>query len=220
MKNKTNSFSSFTPVKQAWSHSWKQPSFRVQFIFFLAVVIGFAFFFPYFFDYLEARDGKILNDPLLNLIPPKDISWTVFFFLYSGILIGLFCNILKPKNFLIGLEIYALVTLLRITSLSLVALNPPPGYIALKEPFVQLFTNGGRLISKDLFFSGHVSTILAFYFSVGQKQFKNILLIFSVMVGCLVLVQHVHYTIDVLVSPLATLACSLFVKKSLTKNIL
>lgn len=214
------SVSYFSSVRENWRTIWRQPSFRIQFIIFLLPVIGFGFFFPFFFDYLEARDGIVLNDPIVNLLPAKDISWIVFFFLYSGILMGLACNLIKPKNFLIGLEIYCLVTLLRITSLWLVALNPPPGYIALQEPFVKLFTNGGKLISKDLFFSGHVSTILSFYFSVEQKQFKNILLIFAVMIGSLVLVQHVHYTIDVLVSPLATFLCFLVAKKVLTKNIL
>jgi hypothetical protein len=212
--------SNLTSFKSSWRSAWKQSAFRIQFFISLLIVIGFAFFFPFFFDYLEARNGKLLSDPLLDFLPPRDSSWMVFFCLYSGILIGLVCNLLRPKNFLIAMEIYSLVTLMRILSLSLVALSPPSGYIPLKEPFVALFTNGGRIISKDLFFSGHVSTILSLYFSVEQKQFKNIILVFSVMVGSLVLLQHVHYTIDVVVSPIATYICALLAKKVFTKDIL
>src|SRR5690349_9491619 len=107
----------FSKVKAAWKLAWKQISFRYQLILFSAVVLGFAFFFPFFFDFLEARDGAVLSDGFLDLIPARDSSWIVFFFLYSGILLGIRYNLLKPKNFLIGLEIYCMVTLMRITSL-------------------------------------------------------------------------------------------------------
>jgi hypothetical protein len=214
------SVSYFTSVRQLWRAALKQPSFRLQLILSLLILAGFGFFFPFFFDYVEGRHGILLNDPLLNLIQPRDTSWTVFFFLYTGIFMGIFINLRHPKNFLVMLEIYCMVTLLRITSLTCIAFDPPNGYIPLKEPFVQLFTNGGRIISKDLFFSGHVSTILSVYFSVQHKQAKSILFIFSVMIGMLVLLQHVHYTIDVLFSPIATFACAWFSKKVLTKNIL
>jgi hypothetical protein len=221
MSLQNNKFvSRLTPLKRNWIGAWNQPSFRIQFIISLLIILAFGFFFPFFFDYLEARDGMPLNDPLLNVLPPRDVSWMVFLCLYSGILIGTACNIIKPKNLLIALEIYFLVTMMRIFSLSLVALNPPSGYIPLKEPFVALFTNGTRIISKDLFFSGHVSTILAVYFSVEQRQFKNIILFFSIMVGSLLLLQHVHYTIDIIVSPVATFFCSILVKKVFTREIL
>jgi len=206
-------------VSHRWQKCLKQPAFQVQLVIALSIVAAFGFIFPSYFDYLEARNGTLLNDPLLGLIPPKDSSWIIFFFLYTGIVTGIICNIIRPKNLLIGFEIYCMVTILRLISLYLVPLDPPAGYIPLKEPFVGLFTNGGRIISKDLFFSGHVSTILSLYFSVEQKQFKSMILVFSIMVGTLLLVQHVHYTIDVLVSPFATYACSIVVKKVFMKNI-
>ena len=207
-------------IRLNWRTAWRQRLFRAQLIVCLLVIIAFGFLFPSFFDFIESRNGNTLNDFILNLIPPKDISWTVFLFLYLGIAIGMLSNLIKPKNFLIALEVYCLVTLLRMCSITLIPLNPPFGYIPLKEPFVALFVNGSRIISKDLFFSGHASTIFAIYFSVEQKQVKNVLLIFSIMVGSLLLVQHVHYTIDVLFSPVAVFICYWISKKIFLKNVL
>jgi hypothetical protein len=212
--------SRITTVKTRWIEAWKNPSFRIQFILSLVIIFAFSFFFPYFFDYIEARNGNPLNDPVLNNLPPKDLSWMVFLCLYSGILIGIFCNAGRPRNLLIAMETYFLVTLLRIFTILIVPLNPPAGYIELQEPFVALFTNDGRIISKDLFFSGHLSTILSLYFSVQQRQFKNIILVLSIMVGSLLLIQHVHYTIDVVVSPIATFFCFVMANKIFTKQIL
>src|ERR1043166_9319076 len=96
----------FKNVRLHWKEAWKQEAFRLQLMVFLVLAISFGFFFPFFFDYVEAREGKILSDPLLNLIPARESSWIVFLFLYTGIILGIRCNLLKPKNFLIGLEIY------------------------------------------------------------------------------------------------------------------
>ena len=218
--SKTNPFPFFTSVVVNWRSAWKQPSFRIQLVICILLIISFGFFFPFFFDYIESRDGERLNDFILNRIPPKDVSWMVFLLLYLGICIGMLCNLVKPKNFLIAMEVYCIVTMLRILSILLIPLNPPFGYIPLKEPFVALFINGTRIISKDLFFSGHASTIVTIYFSVEQRHFKNIILIFSIMVGTLLLVQHVHYTIDVIVAPVAVFFCYLLSKKVFTKDIL
>jgi len=207
-------------VRSGWRESWKNKNFRWQFILSCLTIIGLGLFFPGFFDYLQARNGKVLNDIIVDNIPPHDVSWMVFFLLYCGVIICLTFNFLHPKNLLIAFEVYALVTLMRIVTLSLVPLNPPIGYVELKEPVLSLlFTNNGRICSHDLFFSGHVTSALAMYYSVKQRLYKNILLIFSCMIGVLVLVQHVHYTIDVIVAPFGTYLCYWFSKKYLVKNL-
>src|SRR5690242_14252031 len=128
-------------VKSNWIAALNQPAFIVQFVISLAIIFAFSYFFPFFFDFIEAREGTPLNDPLLNVLPPRDVSWMTFLCLYSGIVIGILCNIGKPKNLLIALETYFLVTMLRILTITLIPLNPPSGYIPLEEPFVGLFTN-------------------------------------------------------------------------------
>lgn len=203
----------------AWRNAWRQKNFRLQFIISLLVLISFSGIFNWFFDFAESRKGTPLEDYLLTILPVRDVSWLVFFFLYMGILLALYCNWPKPKLLLLALQTYVLVTIVRIGSITLFPLEPPQGYMPLREPIVQFFTNGGRIISKDLFFSGHVSTICSMYFAVDHKRWKPILGFFSIMVGFLVLIQHVHYTIDVVFAPLATWCCYYFNKKILNSRI-
>ena len=168
-----------------------------------------------FFDFVEARQGVLLNDYLLNYLPSYNVSMIVFFFLYSGIFIGIYYHLIHPKAILIAFQTYILVTLLRLLTITIVPLEPPIGYIPLREPFVQLFTSNGRIISKDLFFSGHMSTILSLYFSLHRKFVRIFLFFCSCMVGTMILLQHVHYTIDVIVAIPVTFMVYLFCKNHL-----
>ncbi len=202
-------------IISAWKTAWLHKAFRFQAILFLILVLSFTFIFKYFFDFVESRSGSYLNDHLLNTIPSYDVSWVVFFFLYSGILLGLWYHIAHPKTILITFQTYVLVTLVRLCTITLFPLEPPDGYIPLREPFVQLFTTNGQIISKDLFFSGHMSTILSLYFSSHRKYIRTFLLFCSFMIGAMVLLQHVHYTIDVIVAVPATFVVYYFCRNYL-----
>lgn len=193
-----------TTIKNAWRHDWTYPGFRLQFIITIAITLSFTEIFPVFFDFVEARPGKLLDDFVLSAIPPHNVSWIVFFFLYSGIIFGLYFHLSHPKTILVVFQTYVIITLLRICTITLMPLEPPVGYMPLREPFVQLFTSGGRIISKDLFFSGHMTTILSLYFASHRKYARTFLLFCSMMIGSMLLLQHVHYTIDVLVAIPAT----------------
>jgi hypothetical protein len=181
----------------------------------MLIVLSFIFIFGKFFDFVESRSGRHLNDYILNIIPSYDVSWTVFFFLYSGIFVGLYYHLIHPKTILVVFQTYLIVTLVRIGTITLFPLEPPAGYLPLREPFVQLFTTGNRIISKDLFFSGHMSTILSLYFGSHRKYVNAFLLFCSFMVGSMVMIQHVHYTIDVLFAIPATYLVYWFCKKFL-----
>ncbi len=202
-------------IIDAWKTAWLHKAFRFQAILFLILVLSFTFIFKYFFDFVESRSGSYLNDPLLNTIPSYDVSWVVFFFLYSGILLGLWYHIAHPKTILIAFQTYVLVTLVRLCTITLFPLEPPDGYIPLSEPFVQMFTTNGQIISKDLFFSGHMSTILSLYFSSHRKYIRTFLLFCSFVIGAMVLLQHVHYTIDVIVAVPATFVVYYFCRNYL-----
>lgn len=206
-------------IRIAWSESWKHTNFRFHFFITLALILGLSQFFPFYFDYLEARDGTMLNDVVLNLIPAHDVSMLVFFFLYAGVVICFLANLIHPRFLVIAFQTYAFVTMMRIVSLFFIHLDPPIGYICLREPVIShFFSTNGAICSKDLFFSGHVSSILSIYFSIRQKKFKIILLICSIMISLLVMIQHVHYTIDVAAAYPFTWLCYWFSKKLVLKK--
>jgi len=202
-----------------WKYFWSKKYFRLQFILSVSILLFFMFIFPYFFDFVESRTGQMLNDPFLNYLPATDVSWLIFFLLYFTILSWIITSVKTPDILLRGMETYILVTTLRMCSITLFPLEAPLNYIPLREPFVQFFTNGGRIISRDLFFSGHMATILFCYYTVRKGIFKKIYLATAIIIGLLLMIQRVHYTIDIVTAPIFTWLCYIFVRKILTKGI-
>lgn len=202
--------------------SWKKKNTLLLLAICIAYVVALALFWPFYFDFIEARSGTQLNDFLLELLPAKDISVVIFIALYAGVVIGLLSLIKTPESFLMAIFTYCFVTSLRIIAIYYVPLLPPHDYIPLEEPFVKLFTTDGKIISHDLFFSGHVSTILSVFFALRKGKLKWIVLMLASIVSVGVLIQHVHYTIDVLFAVPATYACFVFSRlicqKVLQKN--
>jgi hypothetical protein len=202
-----------------WRYYWSKPGFRIQFITTVCVLISFMFIFPYFFDFIESRKGKLLNDFILDMLPAKDVSTLVFSLLYFAVISWLIISIKNPVVLLAGMQTYAMVTILRLITIPLFPLEPPVDYIPLREPFVQFFTHGGRIISHDLFFSGHMTTILFCYYTTLKGAFKRIYFALAFAIGLLLMIQRVHYSIDILAAPLFTWLCFLLSKKILLAKI-
>jgi hypothetical protein len=154
---------------------------------------------PSFFSVIEARQGIVLNDFLLHLIPSMDFSVLIFILVWSTFLLVLTRCIQQPAIFLMILYFLIFITLSRILTISIIPLDPPTGLIILKDPLTSLSYGGsGVFITKDLFFSGHTSNLFMFYLCLQKKRDKQFALFTSLLVGSLVLVQHVHYSIDVI----------------------
>ena len=81
-------------------------------------------------------------------------------------------------------------------TLTFVALNPPEKLIAIVDPLSTAFY-GKNFITKDLFFSGHTATMIIIFFCLEKRADRVFALFTSLLVATLVLVQHIHYTIDV-----------------------
>ena len=191
-------------VKRNWKEIWPDKTFRRLILATPFYIIAIASFFPWFFDFIEARNGKILGDIILDFLPAINVSGLIFFCLYTCLVISMTYLVAHPRQLLLTLLTYCMVTTLRIFSITLFPLHPPAGYIPLQEPVAQFFTNGTKIISKDLFFSGHVATIMSLFYPIQNKIVRRIALFLSIMVSVLVLVQHAHYTIDVLMAAFAT----------------
>nr|WP_283769986.1 phosphatase PAP2-related protein [Mucilaginibacter sp. Bleaf8] len=96
--------------------------------------------------------------------------------------------------------LYIAICTARILTITLIPLAAPLGLVELVDPLTGVFY-GHATITKDLFFSGHTATLVAMYFCLPKKGERIAAIIASVAVGILLLVQHVHYTIDVLAAP-------------------
>lgn len=151
----------------------------------------------------ESRQGAQLNDLLLNQLPALDFSTLTFTLTYLALAIFVVTNVPNPQRFVKGMQAYTLLLLMRTITIYLVPLEPPVNMIVLVDPVSNFFMNSGTggYIVKDLFFSGHISAIALFYFVAESKLVKAILLSMAIVIASLILLQHVHYTIDIIAAP-------------------
>ncbi len=199
--------SGFKPpaVRLKWPAAWKISSFRRQFWIGVVLLAGILACFPFFFDAIQDRDGRMMRDWFLELLPPRNFSIMVFLLIWSSCLL-LVVRIWKdPLILLIMLWSYNAVTLVRMACIGLISLNPPAGLIPLADPITNQFY-GAHYITHDLFFSGHTTTVFLIFLCLKKKADRIYTLCASVLLGFLLLVQHVHYTIDVLAAPVFTYA--------------
>lgn len=166
----------------------------------LALVITAFVISTYYLAYNETRIGIKLYDPVIAAIPPVDLSRAIFICTYSTILLGLFCSMTSPEKIIrTNLCILSLL-LYRLVTMYLLPLEPPENIIPLQDEFLMYTTYGHKVLLKDLFFSGHTASVVLLYHLVDHKWTSRLLLIMSFIIGTMLIVQHVHYTIDVLVA--------------------
>jgi hypothetical protein len=161
------------------------------------------FFMPKLFAIVQQRQGSQLTDPLLSVLPSANLSWPIFLAIYSLGLLYLYRCIAEPVYIFMFLKAYALITSVRFVCMLLWPLEPPAGLVTLTDPLTQIFY-GGTVITKDLFFSGHTSTMFMIYLLLRKPTDKLIAAAITLFIAAAVLIQHVHYTIDVLVAFPAT----------------
>lgn len=187
-------------LKKNWQLSWENAGFKLKLIVGMAILVLIFLMLPSFFQYIENRNGTVLNDWLLAAIPAEDVSIPIMILIWGMIFLFTARVIAKPQLFLRFLIAYVLITSTRCLTIYLVPLAPPHNMIELTDPLTGVFY-GGQSISKDLFYSGHTSLLFLIYLCI-EKKVDKYLAGFSVLaVGILLLVQHVHYTTDVVFAP-------------------
>lgn len=185
-----------------WKNALQNKRFVFHFIIGLVGLTVFARFLPYFFiEILLPKPGQPWVDPVLNFFAPKDWSTEIFVLIYVCTVLGLLFNITDPKTILLGLQVYVVVSFMRITSLYLFTLEAPVGIIPLSDPFLTVFAYGQPIYVKDLFFSGHISTLCVFLFIERRSWLKVLIFVSTLIVALLLAWQRVHYTLDMVAAP-------------------
>lgn len=201
-----------TSYKQKWVAEWKLSAFRKRLATVLITLLLVVVINPYFFDHIQQRNGVELNDWLLNFIPQYDVSIPVFFILWSMVALAVWRAAQDPRFLIIFGCTYLLLAVSRIISISLVPLNLPKGIINLHDPIIKIFY-GNQLITKDLFYSGHTATVFLIFLCLKNRYDKAYALLSTICIAILLLVQHAHYTIDVVAAPFFTYLLYLLSKK-------
>jgi hypothetical protein len=173
----------------------------------------FAFFVSgsqniHFIAEFEKRQGMRLNDFVLNMLPPIDLSTPIFLITYSTVFFVLIELLSAPDRLAKGLQMFALLSFLRTLTIYLVPLEAPADIIFLNDPFANILLHQPDLkVVKDLFFSGHTATIALMFFLTKIKWIRIYCGIALIVSPAFILLQHVHYTIDIIAAIPAAYFC-------------
>lgn len=185
-----------------WTLALKNTNFRNRFLLSLGFLVLILTGFAWLLAYIETRQGHTFYDPILNFFKPRDVSDFIFFVTYTTAIIALVYAFSSPYKFLHLIQMYGSLTVLRIITLFFIPLEPPSEIIPLRDEFLTNTFYAGAQNLKDLFFSGHAATLFLFYFFSTNKVLKYLFLIAGIAVSIGVVLQHVHYSYDVIAAPI------------------
>ncbi|MBU0612229.1 sphingomyelin synthase family protein [Patescibacteria group bacterium] len=167
----------------------------------LSSIISFAFLFSSLVInfragiYATEKASSPVTDIILSNIPVFNVAGI---FTYGALVFWIFIALLclySPKKIPFTLKSIALFIIIRAVFISLTHIGPfPTQAIIESESLISKFTFGG-----DLFFSGHTGLpfLMALVFW-NEKKLRYFLIVSSFVFGAVVLMTHLHYSIDVL----------------------
>lgn len=195
----------FKSISKAWAHWWQLSVFRNQFAISVLVLIGVLLHNMHYLRVWQNRPGILVNDLILNLLPPTDFSMPIFFIEYGCLLLMVGSLLPHPERLLKGIQMFSIVFFARTASIYFIALEPPRDMIPLVDPIANfLLHTPNAFVTKDLFFSGHVSALSLLVLISPTKTIRFITTCCTVLVGVMIMWQHVHYSMDVFFAPIAS----------------
>jgi len=183
-----------------WNRRYKTHISDKEFLFsiatgllFLALSITFTYFATI---YANTKASQPVTDIILDNIPVLDVDGI---FIYGPLifitLVGLYALVFRFHKIPFTLSAIAVFVFIRaiFTTLTHIAPSPDQIDVSVSNAFFSVFTTGN-----DLFFSGHTGLpfLLALVFW-DEKYLRILCLAASVFFGAVVLLGHLHYTIDV-----------------------
>jgi hypothetical protein len=147
---------------------------------------------------LEQLNGFLLNDFVLKKLPSYDMSLPIFIFLYGTLFMVYLFFVAYPLELLWMIWITNTAMIFRLIALHLVHLEAPADMITLIDPILTYTTYNGVSFRKDLFFSGHTISIVVAYLCFPYPKLKTLILLIGIALSILLLIQKIHWTIDVI----------------------
>jgi hypothetical protein len=184
----------------SWRRALRNRHFTDQLLVTLAALLVAILLMRAFMNYTGARMGAVLSDPLLDLFIPEAFPLITFSFVYAGFLLGIVFLFVRPFSLLLVLRAMVVLIFLRAICQFFLPLDPPPDAIPLADPFIRI--PGFRHVApRDLFFSWHTALLTLLAFVTQGRDLKIIFAVFALIVSVLMLLQHAHYTIDIIAAP-------------------
>ena len=195
----------FSKVKSKYKDAFGDKRFKSGLIFGIVLLLVSLIINYFAAQYAFERASVAVADIFLSNIPVYDVDWI---FVFGPIVFGLWIAVLcftNPKTIPFTLKSIAMFVLIRSAFITLTHIGPFPDHNIIdgnsaillhaisNNPNFFIFSTGA-----DLFFSGHTGLpfMLALLF---WKHFKTRIFCFatSIFFGFIVLLGHLHYSIDV-----------------------
>ncbi|MBU0999160.1 sphingomyelin synthase family protein [Patescibacteria group bacterium] len=164
------------------------------------ILLGTSLILQFFINgYVARSSSAFVTDIILSNTRVYDVGGI---FVWGSVILTLFCLFLalKRPNYLPFLmKSVAIFTFIRSVFISLTHISPFPTRAIIDSTFFNREVFTGIFTGNDLFFSGHtgIPFLLALIFWE-NKTLRIVFLSFSIMFAIVVLLGHLHYSIDVL----------------------
>ena len=184
---------------QAYKMHFTNKSFLISFFggLLLLVVSLIAQFF--ISGYVNSLPSAPVTDLILSNIRVYDVGGIFVYGSVLLLLIGLFVGFREPHCLPFAMKSVALFTLIRSVFVILTHISAFPTQIVIESSFFSGEFFNGIFTGNDLFFSGHTGLffLLVLMFWQHNKTIRTVFLGFSILFGTVVLLGHIHYSIDV-----------------------
>ena len=183
-------------LARRYRHYASQREFRISALVSIVMFFGSVAVSFFAIQYATNQASSPVTDIILSNTPVADVGGL---FVIGTLLLIAFITLLllaHPKRIPFALHSMTLFFLIRSAFISLTHIGPFPSQV---ETTLDVGTLISRfLFSSDLFFSAHtgIPFLLALIFW-REKNIRHIFLAWSVFMGAIVLLGHLHYTIDV-----------------------
>ncbi|MCG3192315.1 MAG: hypothetical protein DIJKHBIC_01555 [Thermoanaerobaculia bacterium] len=186
--------------EKGWGAVVSDARFRIEAIGSTAAFVGVLWALAWLLPLVETRPGVRLPDPLLKLFSPVEVSWITFGLIYGAVILALSDLVRDPRRLMVAFRAYAILGACRFAGMWLTPLEAPEKIIVLRDPIVEFFTET-QVLTRDLFFSGHTSLMFLLFLLAVKRGHRVAFLVATAGVAFCVLLQHVHYSVDVFAAP-------------------
>lgn len=171
------------------------------FVLSLLGLIFTAFVFNRFLSWHEHRPGIYFQDPVFSLFKASDFSVLTFIVLYSSILLFMVLYFKKWQTLSLVITSYTVVLWMRLLMLWMLPFYADADAVKLNDPFLNTFIYPGNYVARDLFFSGHVALLTLLILGSEKQGEKMFFTLTTLIVSTTVVLQKVHFSIDVMAAP-------------------
>lgn len=163
--------------------------------------------------YQEKRTDLVqFDDKILELLPVKDMSFPISIIAFIAPV--LICIPLLHNDKFYDVEKfwlkYACTLVVKSGTLFMTPFDVPRGYIELRDNVCLQFTK--KVYGKDLFFSGHTVLVFLCFIHAPSDYISTVLFFATVCMALFLMINRVHYTIDVCIAPFVGYSCHRYVE--------